>query len=414
MTKNKHIELLVQSLYSSGVQHKTLKELCVSIRTGLNPRQNFVLNVPDAALYYVTVKEITTGKIVFSDKTDRITKDAWQRIQERSMLEKDDILFSGIGTIGKVAIVDIPTDNWNCSESVFLIKPNKSLINPKYLMYILGSDFCKEQYESDSVGSTLKGVRKGSLESLKIPVPSKEIQDEIVRELDTFVRLLDNIDDEIIERERQNYLYREHVFNMDEDDGVELKTLEQVVSKNCSLSYGIVQPGDDVDNGVPVVRPVDFAESLFVKREGLKRTTKSISDSYKRTILNGDEILICVRGTTGTMGLATKELKGCNVTRGIVPISFDNEITKKFVFHQLRCSRLKNAIEEKTNGTALRQINVKDLRQLPIYLPSLKEQQAIAAKLDTIEAFIANLNEERTLRQQQYEYYRAKLISLLK
>ena len=59
-------------------------------------------------------------------------------------------------------------------------------------------------------------------------------------------------------------------------------------------------------------------------------------------------------------------------------------------------------------------LNLTMIKAYPIPLPSLKEQQAIAAKLDTIEAFIANLNEERTLRQQQYEYYRAKLISLLK
>ena len=59
-------------------------------------------------------------------------------------------------------------------------------------------------------------------------------------------------------------------------------------------------------------------------------------------------------------------------------------------------------------------VSKEEFEQIPIPLPSLKDQQAIAAKLDTIEAFIANLQEERALRQQQYEYYRAKLISLLK
>ena len=51
---------------------------------------------------------------------------------------------------------------------------------------------------------------------------------------------------------------------------------------------------------------------------------------------------------------------------------------------------------------------------LPIPLPPLAEQRAITEKLDTIEAFIANLKEERALRQQQYEYYREHLINLLK
>ena len=67
-----------------------------------------------------------------------------------------------------------------------------------------------------------------------------------------------------------------------------------------------------------------------------------------------------------------------------------------------------------TIGAKVYDIKTEDIAKIQIHLPSLKDQQAIAAKLDTIEAFIANLQEERALRQQQYEYYRAKLISLLK
>ena len=52
--------------------------------------------------------------------------------------------------------------------------------------------------------------------------------------------------------------------------------------------------------------------------------------------------------------------------------------------------------------------------KLPIPLPPLSEQRAIAAKLDTFEKLITNLKTERDLRQQQYEYYREKLINLLK
>ena len=77
-------------------------------------------------------------------------------------------------------------------------------------------------------------------------------------------------------------------------------------------------------------------------------------------------------------------------------------------------SKESELIANQQKGGGVPAISKKQVEEIQIPLPSLKEQQAIAAKLDTIEAFIANLNEERTLRQQQYEYYRAKLISLLK
>ena len=65
-------------------------------------------------------------------------------------------------------------------------------------------------------------------------------------------------------------------------------------------------------------------------------------------------------------------------------------------------------------GAKVTRVSGDKLKKFRFFFPPIKDQQAIAAKLDTIEAFIANLQEERALRQQQYEYYRAKLISLLK
>ena len=119
------VEKLINELCPDGVEFKELGGVTKSIRTGLNPRQNFKFSLSKEMNFYVTVKEINTNKIKFSDKTNRIDDEALKIIQKRSHLEKGDLLFSGIGTIGKVALVDIPTNNWNCSESIFLIKPKQ-------------------------------------------------------------------------------------------------------------------------------------------------------------------------------------------------------------------------------------------------------------------------------------------------
>lgn len=245
---------------------------------------------------------------------------------------------------------------------------------------------------------------------LLIPIPSIAEQTRIVGILDTFTASIENLKQQIAQRRKQYEHYRDQLLDLEGKEGVEMKSLGEIVASNCSLSYGIVQPGDDVINGIPVVRPVDLI-TTYVKLDGLKRTTIQISNSYKRTILEGNEILFCVRGTTGIMGLATNELKGCNVTRGIVPISFDDETTKKFVYYQLKSYRLQKTIEEKTNGTALRQINIKDLRLLNLRMPSLTDQQRIVSILDTFEASITNLEQQLVQREKQYEYYRNKLLT---
>ena len=208
-----HLSDMIARLCPNGVEWKRLGEVLRSIRTGLNPRQNFRLNEPNATNYYVTVKEISSGKLVFSDKTDRISDDAVKIIQNRSDLECGDVLLSGIGTIGKVAIVEIPTNNFNCSESVYLLKPNFEFITTKYLGYVLETADVQNQWAKTSVGSTLKGIRKETLINILIPLPPIEIQREIVQVLDNFANLTAELTAELTKRKKQYEHYRDSLLN---------------------------------------------------------------------------------------------------------------------------------------------------------------------------------------------------------
>ena len=100
------LEQLINELCPDGVEFVKLEEVILSLKTGLNPRKNFILNTENAQNYYVTVREIIDGKIVFLDKTDRVDDDALLLINNRSNLEMGDVLFSGTGTVGRVAVVE--------------------------------------------------------------------------------------------------------------------------------------------------------------------------------------------------------------------------------------------------------------------------------------------------------------------
>ena len=156
-----------------------------------------------------------------------------------------------------------------------------------------------------------------------------------------------------------------------------------LVDADCSLGYGIVQPMKDIPNGIPIVRPVDMNHH-WVTRLGLKRVDPKISDAYQRTILRGGEILFCVRGTVGKISIATPELAGANVTRGISPIRISNKDTLKYVFYVLSSPETKDKIKEFTKGAALQQINVADLKNILIPIPPLSEQHRIVAKIEEL------------------------------
>ncbi len=162
------------------------------------------------------------------------------------------------------------------------------------------------------------------------------------------------------------------------------RSLEQVVEQHCSLSYGIVQPGDESPGGLPVVRPVDLTTRV-IGLEGLKRVRKEVAEPYQRTQLRGGELLLCVRGTTGTVAMASSELKGANVTRGIVPVAFNRALLDpKFGYYLMSSPPVQEQVQAKTYGAALMQINIRDLRAIRIAFPALSEQRLITERLDRV------------------------------
>ncbi len=360
-----------------GWEYKKLGEVC-EVVTGTTPKTN----IPEywgKGHYWVTPAELN-DTTVYIDKTERqITDEALSKTKLR-LLPVGTVLLSSRAPIGKVAIANAEMycnqgfKNCICSEAIY----------NKYLFYFLRLK--KDYLNSLGRGATFKEISKSIVESIKIPLPPKSTQLAIVSELDKINELIRLKKEQLKDFDNlaQSLFYKMFGDPVENEKGWEVKKLNEIVSDNCSISYGIVQPGDGVENGVPVVRPVDMTKT-FVSRKGLKNTTKEISDSYKRTILKGNEILMCVRGTTGLISMATPELQGCNVTRGIAPIECGPTCDKWFVFYQILNPAIQHHIAEYTRGIALKQINMKDVRDIPLCLPPLSLQRLFAQRIEQIE-----------------------------
>ena len=163
---------------------------------------------------------------------------------------------------------------------------------------------------------------------------------------------------------------------VDNPKGWITKSLKELVTDDCTISYGIVQTGEDQEDGVPVFRPVDIVNHVPLKSE-LKRTTEEISNKYKRTILKGREMLITVRANIADTCVVGEEFAGCNVGRGIVPIrTKEDEISLEFLKHQIDSKHLNDNIKAMAKGITLIQLNMEDLREIKLIVPPMDEQIA--------------------------------------
>jgi len=260
----------------------------------------------------------------------------------------------------------------------------KEKITQNFIEYYLNS-ISLEPYVT---GMAQPKLNQKSLNSIAIPYPPLSEQKRIVAILDEAFEGIDraiaNTEKNLANSRELFESYLNAIFTQKGDDWVE-KKLHSVVEPSCSLSYGIVQPGNDYENGLPVVRPTDLTTKT-INLSSLKRIDPLLADSYKRTKLSGGELLVCVRGNTGIVGIAADELKGANVTRGIVPIRFEQSIViQAFGYYMLISKIIQDQIKEKTYGTALMQINIRDLKNIVLSFPEPDAQQILVEKLDRVE-----------------------------
>ena len=206
--------------YAYGCVWLELGDVIVSLNTGLNPRKFFKLNTEDATNYYITIREMKDGKVVPSEKTDRMNDEARKLCNNRSNLEVGDVLFSGTGTIGETAVIEKEPSNWNIKEGVYAIKPNQTMIKPMYLRYILMTDFIKKEYMKKAAGGTVQSVPMGELKKIRIPVPSLQEQNRIVgvlKQLDDLCNdLTSGLPAEIEARQKQYEYYRDKLLTFKE------------------------------------------------------------------------------------------------------------------------------------------------------------------------------------------------------
>lgn len=175
-----------------GWDVKQLNDIISRSGTGLNPRDNFELGHGDN--FYITIKNVKNGKIIFDDSCDRVDDDALEIINRRSDLQIGDILFTSIEPIGVTYFVHEKPKNWNINESVFTIRANYEKVTAEYLYMLLSSLEMKEFTKNASAGSIHKGIRHNVLKTFKLPYKNKEIIEEFSKIVSPILKRIYNLD----------------------------------------------------------------------------------------------------------------------------------------------------------------------------------------------------------------------------
>ncbi len=162
--------------------------------------------------------------------------------------------------------------------------------------------------------------------------------------------------------------------------------LEGLTELDSPITYGVVKPGAEGD--VAFVRGGDLSGGKVLKH-ALRTITQEVSNQYRRTLLRGGELLICLVGQPGQVAVVPKSLAGANIARQVGLIRLRADVDAEFVSYFLQSPQGQQRLGMYTGGAVQQVINLSDLRRVLVPVPALPEQQRIVGVLDQALAGLA-------------------------
>jgi type I restriction enzyme S subunit len=398
---------------NKDIEIKTLGEIA-SINIGGTPKRDNLLYYNNGTNPWVSIRELNNN--IIYDTKEKIT-DLGVKNSNVKLLPINTILFAFKLSIGKIGIAGVPLYT---NEAIAGINTNDDTIINKYLYYYLYyTDF--KHLASGLIG-TCGSLNKKILEELKIPIPSIEKQEEIVKyldELDNKNRLFEYSNNKLFELllNKSDINDRIELFNNIENTNIdinnninklnklnnyklkivkynpttEIKSLGEIVKYKSGkrLPQGHKLHNDKTE--YPYIRITDI-DNNSISLDNIKyisTETKKIINKYIITIY---DIYITIAGTTGLVGIIPYQLNGANLTENAISISIinNNEILQKYLLYNLKYNQ-QEELKKNTLGSAIPKLSIERLMTLKIPIPSLEVQNDIIEYCDNNLEIINNL-----------------------
>lgn len=344
-------------------------------------------------------------------------------------LKEGDVLFTkdsetaddiGISALVKETMVDVL-----CGYHLSIARP-KPGTSGGFIKRFLDSASAKAHFAVTANGLTRVGLGQAAVGNLALPFPPISQQTAIAAFLDRETAKLDALMDEqrrliaLLREKRQAVISHAVTKGLnpaapmkpsgvdwlgDVPEGWEVKQLKHLVAPGTSITYGIVQAGPEFEGGIPYIRTSDMS-GTHLPVSGYALTSPEVEKNYLRSRVFPGDLVIAIRATIGKCLEVPEELRIANLTQGTAKFSAGDMCDRTFIRLLISATPSQAYFDLMAKGATFREITLDALRRLPVALPPLDEQKAIASYLvsrindfdsliDTAESAITLLQERR-------------------
>ena len=286
----------------------------------------------------------------------------------------------------------------------------------KFIFYFLKS-IEKKNMDILVARGSIPALNKSDFDKVKIPVPPTEVQREIVRIMDSFTSLIEELmaklTEELTARKKQYEFYRDFLLSFDELDkngGCELKMLGEMILNVSNIKWS---NNDKIYNYIDLTS-VDMQNHQI---GNLSNISKEKHPSRAQQIVKFNDIIFATtRPMQKRIAMIPKYLDGQICSTGYCVLRVDEKIAlSSWVYYVLCTSIFYDYVDKFQQGASYPSISDNNVKKIKIPVPSLQTQQKVVDILDKFDTLVNSITEglprEIELRRKQYEHYRELLLN---
>lgn len=391
------LEELIQELCPDGVEYRTLGSLG-KFYGGLSGKSKD--DFKNGNEKFVTYKNIFDNIALKTDiaETVKVAPN-----EKQNIIQYGDILFTGSSeTPDECGMSSVLTEH--IDDKLYLnsfcfgyrfTDPDCNIL-PQFSKYLFRSEALRKQIKRTANGVTRFNVSKKKMEKVMIPIPPLEVQREIVRILDTFTALTDELTEKLdaeLNARRKQYEYYQNSLTSLFDSNTSFERLGNTCKMKSGKAVSATQISPKYTNNTPY---------QCYGGNGVRGYVSNMSHSGEFPII-GRQGALC-----GNVNYASGDFYA---TEHAVVVQSNGKYIQRFLYYLLKTMNLN---QYKSQG-AQPGLAVRNLENLIAPVPPLDEQRRIVSILDRFDALCNDLTSglpaEIEARRKQYEYYRDKLLS---
>jgi type I restriction enzyme M protein len=318
---------------------------------------------------YIRITDITEdGKL----KNDELVSP--DIIEEDCFLKYNDILIARSASVGRCYIHKEKYGNNQFAGYLIRFNLDTNKILPDYFFNLTKGIFYKEWISQMKKDGTISNINAQEYLSLEIPLPPIDVQEEIVRELEQYQKIIDGAKQVV-----DNYKSI-----IDIDPSWEMKELGEVSKIRGGFAF---KSAEFIDKGIQVLRMSNVKMGMLeLTKNPVFIESNRITEFSKYVVTKGD-VLITMTGTEGKRDYGyvcmiqdeTKFL--LNQRIGKVEIK-SNAISNKFISLILTTTLFQDELFNKAAGVRQSNISGGDLESISIPVPPLEIQQSIVERIE--------------------------------